>query len=198
LSFRPAALIIRHSVIRAEQAGNDIVITGYRRTGGLLVTLIDLDGRPRIASSLQLHGRWESEGRSHAFNSRIEADGSGLMGLPTIPAQKWDDRAPWRSSASDLTFLEVSKRGELSSAGELLRRVDYDKDEDGDDDGIAGYSCEVSCIDWYGNARPIFTDGRIFGLTGTELIEGRIARGTISEVQRLNIALSASPRPEAD
>jgi hypothetical protein len=89
----------------------------------------------------------------------------------------------------------VNARGELSWAGELLRRFDYDKDEDGDDDGIGGYSCEVSCIDWYGNSRPIFTDGRIFGLTGTELIEGRISRGKISELQRLNIALSTPPRP---
>ena len=38
-------------------------------------------------------------------------------------------------------------------------------------------ACEVSCIDWYGNSRPIFTDGRIFALTGTELIEGRIFDG---------------------
>ena len=187
-------LDIRHTVIRAEQAGNDIVVTGYRRTGGLLVTLIDLDGRPRIASTLQLLGRWESEGRSHAFNSLIGKDGSGLMGLPTIPAQKWDDRAPWRSRASDLTFIEVNSRGELSSAGELTRRFDYGGDDEGGDDGIPGYTCEVSCIDWYGNSRPIFTDGRIFGLTGTELIEGRIQSGKISELQRLNIALSAQPR----
>ena len=186
-------LDVRHTLIRAEQAGNDIVVTGYRRTGGLLVTLIDLDGRPRIASSLQLQGRWESEGRSHAFNSLIEEDGSGLMGLPTIPTQKWDERAPWRSSASDLTFLEVSARGELSWAGELKRRFDYGGDDEDGDDGIPGYSCEVSCIDWYGNSRPIFSDGRIFGLTGTELIEGRIEDGKIFEVQRLNIALSPTP-----
>ncbi len=52
----------------------------------------------------------------------------------------------------------------------------------------------MSCIDWYGNSRPIFTDGRIFALTGTELIEGRIAGGEIHEVQRLNIALQPAPR----
>jgi hypothetical protein len=187
------ALDIRHNVLRAEQAGNDIVVTGYRQVGGLLVTLIDLDGRPRIASSIQLRGRWESEGRSHAFNSLIEEDGSGVMGLPTVPAQKWDERAPWRSRASDLTFIEVDKSGALSSAGELTRRFDYGGDDEDGDDGIAGYSCEVSCIDWYGNSRPIFTDGRIFGLTGTELIEGRIEKGRISELQRLNIALSPTP-----
>ena len=55
------------------------------------------------------------------------------------------------------------------------------------------YQCEVSCTDWYGNSRPVFTDGRIFGLSGTELIEGRMVAGRISELRRLNIALSPVP-----
>jgi hypothetical protein len=185
------ALDVRHTVIRAEQAGSDIVLTGYRDRDGLVVTLIDLDARPRIASSVQLPHRFESEGRSHAFNSLIEADGSGVMGLPTIGGETWSSRAAWRSSASDLSYLEVDHRGRLRPVGELERRVDYDSDDD-DDDGIPGYSCEVSCIDWYGNSRPIFTDGRVFALTGTEMIEGRIDADRIHEVQRLNIATAAA------
>src|SRR6185295_17474965 len=96
------ALGVGHSVIRAERAGNDIVLTGYRDSDGLFVTLIDLDGRPRIASSVRLEQRFECEGRSHAFNSLIESDGSGVMGLPTIGGEGWSSRAAWRSSASDL------------------------------------------------------------------------------------------------
>jgi hypothetical protein len=183
------AMPVRHTVIRAEQAGNDIVVTGYRDQGGLVVTLIDLDGRPRIGSSVALAGRFESEGRSHAFNSLIEEDGHGVMGLPTISNERWSSRAPWRSSASDLSYLTVDRRGQLQHVGELVRRFDYGSDDD--DDGIPGYACEVSCIDWYGNSRPIFTDGRIFGLSGTELIEGRITDAGILEVQRLNIALGS-------
>ena len=194
---RPGAvqdLRIGHTVIRAEQAGSDIVLTGYRDYQGLIVTLIDLDGNPHIASSLQLHERYESEGRSHAFTSLIAADGSGLMGLPTLGRVTWSSRAPWRSSASDLSYLAVDSRGRLTPLGELERRFDYGKDEEDEEDGIPGYSCEVSCVDWYGNSRPIFTDGRIFGLTGTELIEGRVYGGEIHEVQRLNIALASPPR----
>jgi len=182
------ALGVRHTVIRAEQAGNDIVLTGYRDALGLFVTLIDLDRRPRIASSIRLDRRFESEGRSHAFNSLIEADGTGVMGLPTIGGETGSSRAAWRSSASDLSFLTVDGRGRLTPIGELERRFTY-RSEDDDEDGIPGYECEVSCIDWYGNSRPIFTDGRIFALTGTELIEGRIFEDEILETQRLNIAL---------
>ena len=186
------AISIRHTMIRAEQAGNDIVVTGYRNQDGLIVTLIDLDGQPRIASQVQLAQRFEGEGRSHAFNSLIEEDGSGVIGLPTIAREGWSSRAPWRSSASDLSFLTVDTRGRLRPVGELQRRFDY-SDDDGNG-GVPGYQCEVSCIDWYGNSRPIFTGGRVFGLTGTELIEGRIFGGEIHEVQRLNIALSVPPR----
>lgn len=189
---RPRAvrpLDLNHTVLRAEQAGRDIVLTGYRDLDGLFVTLIDLDRRPRIASSVQLGGRFESEGRSHAFNSLVGEDGSGVMGLPTIDRESVSARAPWRSRASDLSFLQIDRSGRLRPVGELERRFDYGGEGNGDEDGIPGYSCEVSCIDWYGNSRPIFTDGRVFALTGTELIEGRISSGAIQEVQRLNIAL---------
>jgi hypothetical protein len=188
-----------HTVIRADRLGDDIILTGYRDRGGLSVTLIDLDGVPRIASSVQLSGRYESEGRSHAFNSRVDPDGSSLMGLPTVPQVKDSEREVWRSRASDLSFLTANRSGRLRPAGELLRRFDYvdehdDATETEDPDGVPGYQCEVSCTDWYGNSRPVFTDGRIFGLSGTELIEGRLAGGRIHEVRRLNIALSPAPR----
>ena len=66
-------------------------------------------------------------------------------------------------------------------------------DGEPEQDNIPGYSCEVSCTDWYGNSRPVFTDGRVFGLSGTELIEGRLVAGRIRELRRLNIALSPVP-----
>ncbi len=53
------------------------------------------------------------------------------------------------------------------------------------------YHCEVSCIDWYGNTRAIFTGGRIFALSGTEMIEGGVSGDRIGERRRLN--LSAPP-----
>jgi hypothetical protein len=180
-------LEVGHTIIRAEQAGNDIVVTGYRDLEGLVVTLIDLDARPNVASSVQLARRFESEGRSHAFNSLIEEDGSGVMGMPTIGRESGSSRAVWRSGASDLSFLEVDRRGRLRAVGELRYASGNAALR-----GTAGYSCEVSCIDWYGNSRPIFTDGRLFALTGTELIEGRIEDGRVREVQRLNIARPAT------
>ena len=208
MQFRPAYVVpvgrpsavqpisTGHTVIRAELVANDILLTGYRDRRGLSLSLIDLDGRPRVGSNAVLAGRYESEGRSHAFNSLVGPDGGGLMGLPTVPRVEESDREPWRSRASDVSFLELESDGQLRPIGELERRFDYVDEYDestGDDgDGIPGYDCEVSCIDWYGNSRPIFTDGRIFALAGTELIEGRVSGGRIAEVQRLNIALGST------
>ena len=87
----------------------------------------------------------------------------------------------WRSRASDLSFLSLDARGALASIGSLEHR----------EDTHASYRCAVSCIDWYGNSRPIFTDGRIFALTGVEMIEGAFANGRIEERRRIN--LSAPP-----
>ena len=190
-------LAVGHSVIRAERVANDVVLTGYRDRQGLLVSLINLDGGIGIASQLQLAGRFESEGRSHAFNSLVGPDGSGLLGLPTVERVADAGREYWRSRASDLSFLRLDRGGRLSPLGELERRFDYVDDRpDGeeDEDKVPGYECEVSCIDWYGNSRPIFTDGRIFALMGTEIVEGRIAGDEILEVQRFNIALAVPSR----
>ena len=54
--------------------------------------------------------------------------------------------------------------------------------------------CRASCVDWYGNARPIFIGDRVFALMGYELVEGRQAPGgSISEVGRTNFAPGGRP-----
>lgn len=185
---RPAeaqVLEVPHSIIRTERAGDDIVLTGYRDEAGLRISLIDLGAAPRVTSTAFLPRRFESEGRSHAFNSLIEPDGRGLMGLPTVVRRDESGRWWWRSDASDVSFLSVDAAGQLASIGELTSSAG----EDSDGENIPGYECEVSCVDWYGNSRPVFTDGRVFGLTGTELVEGRVESGRIREIRRLNIAV---------
>jgi hypothetical protein len=178
---RPQAAAILeapHNIIRVERAGDDVVLTGYRDEEGLSISLVDLSAAPLLASTTVLDGRYESEGRSHAFNSQIEEDGSGLMGLPTVERIRQSGRWWWRSRASDVSFLELDRRGALSSAG-ALRAQEKSRHAD--------YDCEVSCVDWYGNTRPIFTDGRIFGLSGTELIEGVFADRAIQERRRIDL-----------
>lgn len=171
------------------------MLTGYRDDSALDISVVDLTAAPRLASTVRLPGRYESEGRSHAFNSLIDEGGSGLMGLPTTHRESQSGRWWSYSEASDVSFLSVGG-GQLAPLGELVAHANgpnRDNDDDAiDEDGTAEtYSCEVSCIDWYGNSRPVFTDGRIFALAGAELIEGRVENGRINEVRRLNITLGA-------
>jgi hypothetical protein len=121
--------------------------------------------------------RYESEGRSHAFNAAIDADGSGLMGLPTVMRRAQSGRWWWRSAASDVSYVALDRAGRLTSVGALR----------GASPRHPSYRCEVSCIDWYGNTRALFIAGRVFALSGTELIEGAVTENGISDLARVNL-----------
>jgi hypothetical protein len=170
-----------HDVIRIERLGNDIVINGYRDEAGLNVTYLDLDETAQIASSVQLAKRYESEGRSHAFNGTINRDGSGMIGIPTVHVPEDAGRYWWRSRTSDLSYMTFDPNGFLADAGFLPGKTEdetmvYDK-----------YTCEVSCIDWYGNTRPFFMNGFVFGLMGTELVEAELVDGRVRTRRRLDL-----------
>ena len=47
----------------------------------------------------------------------------------------------------------------------------------------ANDGCRASCVDWYGNARPIFARDRVFALLGYELVEGQVLNAGIREVR---------------
>lgn len=179
---RPAAstrIAAPHGVIRIERAGAGAILTGYRTDAGLSVSALALGARPRITDTQVLESRFEAENRSHAFNALVGRDGNGLMGLPTVTGAKQGGRWVWRSEASDLSFLAINSVGLLTDAGELTANPNARH---------PSYRCEVSCVDWYGNTRAIFTNGRVFALSGTELIEGGYANGEVSERRRLNLS----------
>src|ERR1700674_957091 len=45
--------------------------------------------------------------------------------------------------------------------------------------------CRASCMDWYGNARPLFVRGRVIALLGYELVEGTLHDGRMRESRRV-------------
>ena len=49
-------------------------------------------------------------------------------------------------------------------------------------------NCRASCVDWYGNARPLFLRNRVFALMGYEIVEGKISAGVIEETRRVSFA----------
>ncbi len=182
-----------HTLIRLERMGESAFIAnGYQSRDGLRVSYVGLDGEPGIRSSAFLPGRYESESRSHAFNATYTVDGNGTLGVPTVTAEGNSSGYWWYSDVSDLSFLNFSVEGLLADAGQIIAKPE-DQVETG-----AGYDCEVSCIDWYGNARPIFLGGRVYGLMATELVEAEMVEGIVTERRRVDLTgpLSATARVE--
>ncbi|MCR6645337.1 MAG: hypothetical protein NVV62_12980 [Terricaulis sp.] len=98
------------------------------------------------------------------------------MGLPTVMRRAESGRWWWRSRGSDVSFISLAD-GALADQGYLR----------GTSPRAEGYQCEASCIDWYGNTRALFIAGRIFALSGTELIEGALTERGIDDLARVNL-----------
>ena len=102
-----------------------------------------------------------------------------MLGLPVARPLAYSPSRFLGSSAAMLFLRREQRR--LSPAGELEAHAEKARDD----------GCIVSCVDWYGNARPIFLGDRTFALLGYELVEGRVSGGRIREVARLNFAPEA-------
>lgn len=183
-----SSLTLTHSLLRLETIDTGLIATGYVHREGLRVShLTTTDGLQRAATTL-LPGRLETEGRSHAFNFTRRADGTALLGLPTELEPGPAFRYWWRSTASELSFLSLDDETGFTALG-TLEPLSDDAAEHPD------YECEVSCIDWYGNSRPIFTQGRIFALLSTEIVEGGLSGDRIKPVRRVDLTAPLPIRP---
>jgi hypothetical protein len=164
-----------HGVDRIEQLGSDAVVIG---TDGrdLHFTSIRLDDSPSIAGSYVRKEASQGELRSHGFFYKPDGPDSGTLGLPiSVPA-----RAGYRhlfESSAAILFLRNDGL-HFEEAGELAARPERANDD----------ACRASCVDWYGNARPIFVRGRVLALLGYEIVEGTVNDGRMRELRRVNYA----------
>lgn len=169
---------------RIEVLGRDalLVTRGEGVTFRSIALEPDAPGRPfspYISDIYVLPETRGAESRSHAFFYQPDPaspDGEfGVLGLPVI--REYDRAELAFDHAADMAFL---RRGNnrLRLAGLLESRPDLQRDD----------GCVISCIDWYGDARPIFIGGRIFALLGFELVEGQMEGREIREIRRVNFA----------
>ncbi|MEM7786751.1 MAG: hypothetical protein AAF594_03380, partial [Bacteroidota bacterium] len=168
-----STLPMGHTVERVEQMGESAVVVGENGSD-LHFTPVRLGGRLRSERSHRLRGMAQSESRSHGFFYRPTGDEHGMLGLPV---RHWGAHREWLNEGSASVVY-------LQNEGLDLRRLGtLDADSEPVDD-----ACIASCVDWYGNARPLFLGDRVFALMGYEIVEGRIETGQIREVERTSFA----------
>lgn len=171
------AVGLKHGVERIEALGADAVIVGSRGRD-LHFTSVSLTNGVRAESNYVRRNAAQGESRSHGFFYRPLDKESGLLGLPIVEGRAgfsyYDEYVSGSASVVYLRndSLDLKELGELRS--KQSGRVD---------DG-----CRASCVDWYGNARPLFLRGRVFALLGYEIVEGSVDDGRIREVKRISFA----------
>lgn len=171
-----SSLYLDHSVDRIEQMGSDAVVVG---TNGqdLYFSPVELSRMPSVKASYVRKNASQGELRSHGFFYKPDGEDSGLLGLPIAREGRSGYRHLIEDSAAVL-FIRNSGNN-LSQVGELAAKNTSTSD-----------NCKASCVDWYGNARPIFLRGRVFALLGYELVEGRVDDQKIREIRRVNYSPS--------
>ena len=168
-------LELPHGVDRIEQLGTDAVVVG---TDGknLHFTAVRLGTQPEIVSRYTRAAASQGELRSHGFFYKPEDENNGTLGLPISVPGRAGYRHLFESSAAILFLRNESLQ--FKPIGELGAQAQKAVDD----------KCRASCIDWYGNARPLFLRGRVFALLGYELVEGELTNGSLSELRRINYA----------
>jgi hypothetical protein len=169
-----------HGVDRIEQMGKDAIVIG---TNGqdLLFSPVSLTGRPKVKPSYARKNASQGELRSHGFFYKSDGPDSGLVGLPIAREGRPGYRHLIENSAA-IIFLRNNGL-QLDPVGELGAKTTTIND-----------NCKASCVDWYGNARPIFLKGRIFALLGYELVEGSLSGGELQERRRVNYSSRMASR----
>lgn len=177
------ALPVGHAVERIEALGQDALLVGGQANDLLFTSVTLNDARALLESRFLLKDAKQGERRTHGFFYRGNGPGEGVLGLPVLqqtaaPARTFTG-APQEQAS--VLYLQQQARalqplGTLSANAERVR-----------DDG-----CKASCVDWYGNARPIFIGPRVFALMGYELVEGRVSGGKLVERRRIDFTPNAS------
>ncbi|WP_133479629.1 beta-propeller domain-containing protein [Cognatilysobacter segetis] len=159
-------LALPHALERIEALGGDGLLVGSAGAD-LGFTPLGLRGpHASLGTTYRQRDARQGDARTHGFFYRAQDADAGLLGLPVLRGDE---------GASVLYLRNRSLA--LSPLGRLDAR------RGSNDDG-----CRASCVDWYGNARPIFLGDRVFALMGYELVEGTLAGGAIRERRRVDFA----------
>ena len=165
------------SRIEAMRGFGALVAASNDRWGGVLELIPFRLGdvsEMSVEPSIVLEDIREGESRSHGFFFKPSETG-GTFGLPILGSG--DGWHWWGQGISNIAFFDLdsgvceSEPTDCEESPISLLGAISSSDE-------SGGSCETSCVDWYGNTRPIFLGDRVFALMGSEIVEADISGGT--------------------
>lgn len=180
-TLRVRTISLDHGVDRIEPAGAHAIAVGSGASD-LFFTSLALDSEPGMRFTYVQRGAAQGETRTHGFFFRPDGEGGGMLGLPVRQG------APYRHlvhGSARVLYLRLTPELRLQRLGALEAR-----------DRVAVDRCKVSCVDWYGNARPIFLPGRVLALLGYELVEGKLDPGGLHEQRRVTFLQPRRRPPE--
>jgi hypothetical protein len=175
-------LLPGHGVERIEAMGAHAVLVGSAGRD-LHFSSVRLDGRHAALAGRHVQaGASQGETRSHGFFFRPTGRDEGLLGLPVLqPGRRTHGVFHGTEGAASVLFLRQRALG-FTPLGELQAQPASARDD----------ACRASCVDWYGNARPLFIGERVFALLGYEIVEGQLQGGwrgeRIDERRRISFA----------
>jgi len=166
---------LSHSCDRIEVMGNGAVVIGVGEDNkSLRFSSFDLrENTAELMDTYSVTNVMQGELRSHGFFYKPTGEDEGVLGLP-VRREEAPSMHLVRTSA-EVLFLRVERGKHFHELGSLVSKV-----------GEVNDNCVASCVDWYGNSRPIFLGDRIIALMGYELVEGIIENNEIKEVNRVN------------
>ena len=148
--------------------------------GDLHFTSVRLTGVPVSVGRYTRRNAAQGETRSHGFFYKPESMFEGLVGLPIIGGGQ-SARSQLAQPSASVLFLRNHSL-ELGELGALDSRAAANAND----------GCRASCVDWYGNSRPLFLRNRVFALMGYEIVEGRLRGDALTELRRVNFAPRAA------
>ena len=186
--YAPVKLLPSHTIDRIEALGQQALLVGTQDSH-LVFTTVALGGTNRTLhantiSSFRLANAAQGETRSHGFFYKPDSEKSGILGLPF----RGSGSGGWkqlRHASSGIVYLKNDNLS-LSEMGMLGASPNPQTND----------NCKASCVDWYGNSRPLFLKGRVFALMGYELVEGKIRDNHISEIRRIDFSPIAAQPPK--
>ena len=169
-----STLKLSHPIDRIEPMGTHAVVVGAS-ANDLEFAAIALGEKAKTAGTFVQENANQGETRSHGFFFRQTAEQGGMLGLPILRGGG-STTAQLGSGSAEVLYLDVEdlkfeRLGTLKADPKAGRRD----------------RCEVSCVDWYGNARPLFIGDRVLALLGYEVVEGIVDGDNLGERRRVNM-----------